>query len=380
MANIRVDLATTIIDGQSVTFRSPVDCSQITGLIVYYPEDGVQTSREFQFADAHGNNVGDADLFAENVLVKVILDTTLNRAYVQNADTNAYLEAQLASKAPAGYGLGNKDDVPVIRDWGTLNVVVQPGWYKVAFTTWFEGEHLLMVDAFDNMCFQTFMQRKDNGKANICRRSCETDGVWGDVEWIGDGAFAPSGYGLGEDYLPIVDKAGLDNWTNAGWCLYYDGVNPDSTLGVIGFVNSKGHNRSITSTLIQEAYQQDGYGVNNLTRVGGGGTWQPWEWVNPPMLQEHEYRTTERMWGNPVYKKLFYYGVLPNGQSDARHGIIGLSQVKKVTLIPHGVTTYQDHNPDVIRIDVDAEKVYITTNSSALAASNCFVLIEYNKN
>jgi hypothetical protein len=52
----------------------------------------------FLFADAHGNNVGSVDLFASDVLVKVILDTELNRAYVQNADTNKYLEERLNSK------------------------------------------------------------------------------------------------------------------------------------------------------------------------------------------------------------------------------------------------------------------------------------------
>ena len=94
MANIRVDLNETIKDGSEIVFRSPVDCSAITGLIVYYvAEDGTAASKEFVLADAHGHNVGDIDhLFAENVVVKVILDVTHGMAYVQNADTNAYIE------------------------------------------------------------------------------------------------------------------------------------------------------------------------------------------------------------------------------------------------------------------------------------------------
>lgn len=91
--NIIVDLDYKIQNGTEVVFRSPVDCSQVTGLIVYY--DG--GSQEFAFADAHGNNVGDIDhLFAENVVVKVILDVTYGMAFVQNADTNAYLEGRFA--------------------------------------------------------------------------------------------------------------------------------------------------------------------------------------------------------------------------------------------------------------------------------------------
>lgn len=92
--NIIVDFNYPIQDGTEVKFRSPVDCSQVTGLIVYYPgTDGSTTSQEFILADAHGNNVGIIDhLFAENVVVKVILDVTTGMAFVQNADTNAYIE------------------------------------------------------------------------------------------------------------------------------------------------------------------------------------------------------------------------------------------------------------------------------------------------
>ena len=87
--NIRVNLNTNIADGSEVVFRSPADCSQVTGLVIYHT--GGKT--EFAFADAHGNNVGDIDhLFAENAVVKVILDVTAGMAFVQNADTNAYIE------------------------------------------------------------------------------------------------------------------------------------------------------------------------------------------------------------------------------------------------------------------------------------------------
>ena len=58
--NIRVDLNTSIRDGMEVVFRSPVDCSQVTGLKVYYiGKDGSTAAQEFMLADAHGNNVGD---------------------------------------------------------------------------------------------------------------------------------------------------------------------------------------------------------------------------------------------------------------------------------------------------------------------------------
>ena len=99
---IRVDVGYTIYDGIELKFKSPANCDQVTGLKVYYKadadnDDSEVISREFAFADAHGNNVGDIDhLFAESAVVKVILDLDTSMAFVQNADTNAYLEHKLA--------------------------------------------------------------------------------------------------------------------------------------------------------------------------------------------------------------------------------------------------------------------------------------------
>ena len=285
MSNIRVDVDYALRDGLEMKFRSPVDCSQITGLIVYYPgEDGNITSKVFSLADAHGNNVGDIDhLFAEDVVVKVILDVTTSMAFVQNADTNAYLEAQLASKAPAGYGLGTE-----LTPINHINNADKNGFYFVSGSV--ASGHPF-----------------DYGAANIL--------VVG-----GSADLMPTQIGFGISMNPVTN--------NAMAIRASDGI---------------------------------------------------WEWINPPMKQEQEYRTTERLWGYPVYKKLFYYGALPNGQSNANHGITDLMQVKKVTLIPQGLRTYLDHNPIVTKIDVDAEKVYITTNSNELAGNACFVLIEYVK-
>ena len=107
--NIRVDLNTNIADGSEVVFRSPADCSQVTGLVIYH--NGGKT--EFAFADAHGNNVGDIDhLFAENAVVKVILDVTASMAFVQNADTNAYIERTFV-KSVNGQAPDEKGNVEV---------------------------------------------------------------------------------------------------------------------------------------------------------------------------------------------------------------------------------------------------------------------------
>lgn len=96
MANIRTDIIYTIIDGAEVVFKAPCDCSEVTGLTVYYPDsEGEETSMTFAFKDAHGNDLADIEnTFKEGAYVKVILNTTELAAYIQNADTNAYLEGR----------------------------------------------------------------------------------------------------------------------------------------------------------------------------------------------------------------------------------------------------------------------------------------------
>lgn len=99
MANIRIDLGAYVVHGQTVTFRSPADCSQVDGLVIYYPNSTKSEPEYYTFVDAHGNNVKGVSLFSGDVLVKVILDTETNRAFVQNADTNAYIEKTFVKKS-----------------------------------------------------------------------------------------------------------------------------------------------------------------------------------------------------------------------------------------------------------------------------------------
>ena len=94
MPNIRVDASYTIVDGSEVVFLAPCNCNEVSGLKVYHPGG----SKVFTFKDAHGTALtGIGSLFAAGVLVKAILDVTNGYAYLQNADTNAYLEEKFSS-------------------------------------------------------------------------------------------------------------------------------------------------------------------------------------------------------------------------------------------------------------------------------------------
>ena len=126
---------------------------------------------------------------------------------------------------------------------------------------------------------------------------------------------APAGYGLGENF----GKTAVDL----------------NTITTIGFYQTTGsatknapdHYTMYSALLVQRRashvyqtlYCADGYPNTVMAMrysADGGATWQPWEWVNPPMQVGVEYRTTERWMNKPVYTKAIDCGALPSvGQS-----------------------------------------------------------------
>lgn len=97
MASIKIDLDHPIQNGEAITFAAPCDCTAITGMIVYYPtNEGDTENKTFAFKDSHNNDLtGIGNLFSQGAYVKVLVNTENGVAYIQNADTNGYLEKRL---------------------------------------------------------------------------------------------------------------------------------------------------------------------------------------------------------------------------------------------------------------------------------------------
>lgn len=95
MAYINVNSPCPVFQGMPITFKAPCDCTAVEGLVVAYGDN----SYTFAFKDAHGNTLtGVGNLFMQGALVKAILDIEDGYAYLQNADTNAYIERTFARK------------------------------------------------------------------------------------------------------------------------------------------------------------------------------------------------------------------------------------------------------------------------------------------
>lgn len=96
MANIHVAVEKPIEDGYKLKFRTPCESTTVEGLEVKYPaKKGVGTLiKKFVFKDAHGTELsGVGNLFVSGVMIEVLLDVTRGVAYIQNADTNSYVES-----------------------------------------------------------------------------------------------------------------------------------------------------------------------------------------------------------------------------------------------------------------------------------------------
>lgn len=130
MAQIRIDLAETLVDGMDIKFKAPCACNEITGLVVRYPaEDETTKTKEFVFRDAHGNDLtGMGNLFSKDAYVKIIVDTEHGYAYPQNADTNGYLNTAILgtythdAENLIGRGENGKFKATVTGTISTINV------------------------------------------------------------------------------------------------------------------------------------------------------------------------------------------------------------------------------------------------------------------
>lgn len=145
--------------------------------------------------------------------------------------------------------------------------------------------------------------------------------------------FAPSGSGLGGNSKGITSRASLDSLTINCWYLY---ASMDDPLVFTGGAFPYGYGRvdNYDGTRAKQTFTPvPGYRCT-LERYKEGDTWSEWEWVNPPMAADVEYRTTERYQNASVYKKVDSNGnVLWRAENDSQwHLLSSASYVAAATV------------------------------------------------
>lgn len=94
---IRLDVNHPLEDGMDIIFDAPCNCPEVAGLAIFHNN----TRSVFTFRDAHKNDLSELPSFTAGARIKVNLDTVNGYAYLQNADTNAYLEMMFKNRLPA---------------------------------------------------------------------------------------------------------------------------------------------------------------------------------------------------------------------------------------------------------------------------------------
>ena len=112
--------------------------------------------------------------------------------------------------------------------------------------------------------------------------------------------FALSGHGLGEFCAEVT------HWDSASTSGFYTSASggPDTNRWW-GVVVARSANY-----IEQKVFRSPSGVTVEARRSKYNGTWQPWEWVSPPMTAGVEYRTTERWSGKAVYTNLINLGTV----------------------------------------------------------------------
>lgn len=313
MAKIKINYHRNLVDGQSITFQAPCGCEVIDGLKIYYTnEQGETKNKVFTLADASGHDVGDLDnLFAEGAVVKVILDVANSKAFIQNANTNAYLEKAIPKFKRV---LTSTDDMDQIFEDGVYVYSTS----SVPKNAPYENASVVIVSGASSTSSQKIQMGFRYGQNACGKFRMLYNGSW--RVWADFGAM-------------IEDE-------NYKGC-YYRMVDDQKT------------------------------------------------WINAPLAEGVEYRTTERSNGKTVYIKRVNFGSLPSSDSKS---VMYCSSTLATPVYFNGIT-YLGSNvsnfgcfPLFTSEGVLRSKVHLSNNSivvNAVTDSSSYTaefIVKYTKN
>ena len=200
------------------------------------------------------------------------------------------------------------------------------------------------------------------------------------IEAAGDN-YAPTGYGLGQSAIMISSGDNLNNYRMGGWYQFTAGVaNIPFNYGMMLVIHGNDYNNQC----FQYAFSR--YPANNMAiRQLFDGEWGEWEWLNPPMAVNTEYRTTERMLGKPVYRKVISYtseAMTSAGNSfSIPHGITGLGQLISVNAFTSGYTLPYSSQSGSLNISMyDSTKLtMINVGTTWAAGRTWYIELRYTK-
>lgn len=226
--------------------------------------------------------------------------------------------------------------------------------------------------------FQITMQNPSTGVGEFGAVSLYTNGNWEFRDPTGVrnaiGA-ATSGYGWGETNgvnVPYGDPDYVDRT-----CIFVASKGNIPAGGVwLGQYIASGADGDMTA----RAYT--GPVGSICKRYKLNGEWQPWEWVNPPMADGVEYRTTERYKYKPVYAKAVSLNLAGAGNkyvSVTGHNVID-EVVSFTVYMQNDIFAYDlAFNSNIVNCFVNVDSGNFFVNSADMPDCTVKAIVKYTK-
>lgn len=198
---------------------------------------------------------------------------------------------------------------------------------------------------------------------------------------------AAAGFGYGETYLRITSESanesyetfcakidevliGLPNQTCKQLVVYPPQLYGSGNLQLANCAKWANDYASVT-TITNYDRNQCGFRMLKINDV-----WQPLEWFYPRLNSNIEYRTVERIFGEPVYEQTVGFGALPNATSKTlTHGIADISRILRVDIIQSNGTNYYNGQ---VQYTANNTNIVITTTAN-LSSASVYVRLKYTK-
>lgn len=149
-----------------------------------------------------------------------------------------------------------------------------------------------------------------------------------------------------------------------------------------------GNNHGVL-TAYSYAVKNVGFVVQKVIRNCVDGTWQDWEYENPPLMNNTEYRTTERYAGKPVYIKRINYGALGAAGTtpsipldvDAFVDLVDFSIITKIGNNLWNFPIFDLYNaaPRLTGYFAPSNRAFVLQCHIDLSESNTVVIVKYTK-
>ena len=200
---------------------------------------------------------------------------------------------------------------------------------------------------------------------------------------------APGWHGLGAGARMLSAADDLNNVWENGWTAWNESIPQNAPFPYCACLTS---NMGSSLVIHQTMYTSDGYTLQRFYNGGTGG-WKPFEWVNPPLYQDGEYRTTERFLGKPVYAYIKKIGACASGASvyeaignvNPQHIISAYGSVDGDMNLPHiygvpGSADERDYSIHLAVVPSLTTNIAITIFCGAKRSfSSAYVCVKYTK-